>query len=118
MRRLAATFGGASCLNQTSSPRSSRIIAPPGPTDLIVTVVAEPGCTTGEGSGVRKTLPLARPCAVILGGARSGRETNERSFSGWRWGRLSSGCAGASVATVNEKRSGLQPAILTTTFAV
>src|SRR3977135_2883620 len=86
-RRLAATSGGASCLNQTRLPAPSTIIGPPGPTGLIVTVLLLSGCTTGDGSRVSRTSPwpLARfdlLVTVIFGGVSPGSDAKWSSLSG------------------------------------
>ena len=118
MRRLPATSGSWSWWNQTTWPWPSTIIGPPGPTGVRVTVWVEPGCTIGEGSGVRK-IPLLKPEAclstVMRGGVRPGSEAKCSSLSGWIWVGLSSGGSVPRRATTNEKRSGDRPRTRTTT---
>src|SRR5436853_6374198 len=105
MRRFAATSGGVSCLNQTTLPFESRISGPPGPTGESVTVVVEPGCTTGEGSGVRKIDPLPPGLrTAIFGGWRAGSLLKLCSLSGCVEVMLSVGGVGAERRTVNDQR--------------
>ncbi len=93
------------------------IIGPPGPTGLIDTVCVLPGCTTGDGSGVRRIappIPAGRRCTVIRGGWSPGSETKDCSFPGWVAGRRRIAGAGAGCATVNEKRRTGTPRTRTT----
>src|SRR5262249_26212727 len=93
-------------------PLESRIIGPPGPTGEIVTVFVLPGCTIGDGSGVRKIEPeVVAPglMTVILGGVSAGSLTNCWSLSGWVAGRLRTGGVAPGVATVNVVLRGARP---------
>src|SRR4051794_35893014 len=105
MRRFAATSGGVSCLNQTTLPLASRISGPPGPTGESVTVAADPGCTTGEGSGVRKIEPLPPALrTAIFGGCSPGSLLKLCSLSGCVEVMVSVGGVGADRRTVNDQR--------------
>src|SRR4051794_23792645 len=105
MRRFAATSGGVSCLNQTTLPLASRISGPPGPTGESVTVAADPGCTTGEGSGVRKIEPLPPALrTATFGGCSPGSLLKLCSLSGCVEVMVSVGGVGADRRTVNDQR--------------